>query len=257
MRARTRRARRRRALVFLLFATFVLAVGMESAVFELVSAARYRSLASNADVHEGEPDASEDNNAPRWEELLAQNGDVIGWLSVAGTGISYPVVKPQGNKAADYYLTHDFWGNRNALGCPFADTRSPAAWQHLIVYAHRAQTTGVMFHDIARADTPQVFSQIGTLTWEDTDGSTQTFEPLCSLCVERAFAAIQTFSWESGGALQQWLNVLLQGASAQNPRAQQLCNKATRVVTLVTCTRPSAPELRTLVVFVATNAPSW
>lgn len=254
MRTKTRRALRRRALACLFVAMLVLAVGMESAVYELASAARYHSLVSDDDVVESASGASEDGGAPRWEDLLAQNEDVIGLLSVAGTGIRYPVVKPQGNKAADYYLSHDFWGNRNALGCPFADTRAPAAWQHLIVYAHRAQAPGVMFHDIARADTPQVFAQIGTLTWEDANGSTQTFEALCSLCVERTFAAIQTFSWESAGALQRWLDALLKETSAQNPCAKQLCEKATRVVTLVTCTRSSAPQLRTLVVFVATSA---
>ena len=36
---------------------------------------------------------SEDEILPQYKELLAQNSDLVGWISIEGTGIDYPVVQ--------------------------------------------------------------------------------------------------------------------------------------------------------------------
>ena len=48
------------------------------------------------------------------------NEDMVGWLSVTGTDIYYPLM--QSFEVPDYYLTHDFYKNRSPYGCPYVQT---------------------------------------------------------------------------------------------------------------------------------------
>ncbi len=55
-----------------------------------------------------------------WGYWKGVNPDVIGWITVPGTPIDYPVVQAS---AADpgHYLDHDVYGNWNYAGCPYLD----------------------------------------------------------------------------------------------------------------------------------------
>lgn len=55
---------------------------------------------------------------PDFDELLEKNGDTVGWLTVKGTRINYPVVHYKDN---DYYLTHSFDKSYNSAGWIFAN----------------------------------------------------------------------------------------------------------------------------------------
>lgn len=50
--------------------------------------------------------------------LHERNGDLVGWLSIDGTDIDYPVMQTQDN---DYYLHRDFDGEYAFHGLPFMD----------------------------------------------------------------------------------------------------------------------------------------
>ena len=69
---------------------------------------------------EGEEVQEEKPQAPQvdWEGLLAKNKDVIGWIQIEGTEISYPIMKGTDNS---YYLKHTFEGNYNIAGSIFVD----------------------------------------------------------------------------------------------------------------------------------------
>ena len=55
-----------------------------------------------------------------WEAWRAINPDVIGWISIPGTPVDYPIVQAP---AADptYYLKHDVYRKPNYMGCPYLD----------------------------------------------------------------------------------------------------------------------------------------
>lgn len=81
--------------------------------------------------------------------LLEINEDVVGWLTVPGTVIDYPVVQGEDN---DYYLDHTFSREAAAAGAIFMDFRND--WRHrnnnhLIVYGHNMRN-GTMFSDLNR-----------------------------------------------------------------------------------------------------------
>lgn len=54
-------------------------------------------------------------------ELKKKNPDVVGWLSVDGTNINYPIVKSSDN---DYYLGHSFNKRSTQTGWTFMDYRN-------------------------------------------------------------------------------------------------------------------------------------
>ena len=75
--------------------------------------------------------------------LQQVNSDVIGWIAIPGTEISYPLVQGTDN---DYYLTHTWNQNSSAVGAIFMDCRCSADFSgfNTIVYGHR-MNNGSMF----------------------------------------------------------------------------------------------------------------
>lgn len=78
--------------------------------------------------------------------LYEENHDLVGWLSIAGMKIDYPVMQCDDN---EYYLSHDFYGNEDKYGCLFvkdiADVDMPT--DNFIIYGHNMKD-GSMFGDL-------------------------------------------------------------------------------------------------------------
>jgi len=74
-------------------------------------------------------------------ELQKINSDTIGFLSVAGTNINYPVVQTTNNS---YYISHSFKKQSNKAGWVFMDYRNNISnlSQNTVIYGHsRLDTT--------------------------------------------------------------------------------------------------------------------
>ena len=91
-----------------------------------------------ADEEEGQPFNI------NWPELQAQNPDVIGWVYVPGTGVSYPVVQSANN---DFYLNANFYGMEDPQGCPFLDNLAEADFSadNSLIYGHSVAGSNSMF----------------------------------------------------------------------------------------------------------------
>lgn len=81
-----------------------------------------------ADIYKDFPTEKECNKAPgilpKYKELYELNSDLIGWLSIDGTSIDYPVMQTMEDEC--YYLRFDFYGEPNQNGCLILDTDSSA-----------------------------------------------------------------------------------------------------------------------------------
>ncbi len=71
-----------------------------------------------------------------FDALLAVNDEIIGWIVVPGTNISYPICQHDDNQ---YYLKHDVRRDANIAGAIFADYRvkEPFKEFNTILYGHR------------------------------------------------------------------------------------------------------------------------
>ena len=81
---------------------------------------------------------------PYYKDLREQNNDMVGWLRIPGTRISYPVM--QTKNSPEYYLDRNFQREYSASGTLFAadisDVDKPS--DVVIIYGHRMKT-GAMF----------------------------------------------------------------------------------------------------------------
>lgn len=68
--------------------------------------------------------------------LREKNEDVLGWIVIPGTKLSYPLVQGEDN---DYYLDHTWRKNYNSVGAIFMECKCSADFSdyNTIIYGHR------------------------------------------------------------------------------------------------------------------------
>lgn len=164
-----------------------------------------------------------------WEGLKAINQDLIGWLKIEGTEISYPVVKGRDN---EYYLKHTFEGNSNSAGAIFAEYTNNGDFTdcNTIIYGHNMKN-GSMFGLLRKyfqkeADLP------GKYIWICTPEKNYRYEIFSSHVVDAAGEVYTLFS-EPSEEFEAYLKSMV---------SQSYINfgispvKEDRIITLSTCT---------------------
>lgn len=105
------------------------------------------------------------------QALIAVNGDCIGWLSIDGTSISYPVMYTPSEPQK--YLRRSFYGQYSQSGVPFLDGRCSTVGGNLIIYGHNMRND-TMFSDLKRYVDRDFLNAHRTVKFETADG-VQTF----------------------------------------------------------------------------------
>lgn len=84
---------------------------------------------------------------PSFQELMNLNSDVIGWITVDGTNIDYPVLQGQDNLE---YMNKDVYGNFSLAGSIFLDVRNHGNFsdRYNLIYGHNMDAH-LMFGDLA------------------------------------------------------------------------------------------------------------
>ncbi len=99
--------------------------------------------------------------------LIAVNGDCIGWLSIDGTSISYPVMYTPSEPQK--YLRRSFYGQYSQSGVPFLDGRCSTVGGNLIIYGHNMKN-GTMFSDLKKYVDRDFLNAHRTVKFETVDG---------------------------------------------------------------------------------------
>lgn len=70
-----------------------------------------------------------------FDKLFGVNKNTVGWITVPGTSINYPVAQAQDNS---FYLNHSFDKSKNTAGWIFADYRNKfdGTDKNIIIYGH-------------------------------------------------------------------------------------------------------------------------
>lgn len=101
------------------------------------------------------------------QALIAENADCIGWLSIDGTNISYPVMHTPSDPQK--YLRRNFYGNYSQSGVPFLDGRCDLQSTNLIIYGHNMRN-GMMFSNLKKYVDRDFLNAHRTVKFETADG---------------------------------------------------------------------------------------
>ena len=99
--------------------------------------------------------------------LIAENDDCIGWLSIDGTSISYPVMHTPSDPQK--YLRRNFYGKYSHSGVPFLDVRCDLQSSNLIIYGHNMRN-GAMFSDLKKYVNREFLNAHRTVKFETAEG---------------------------------------------------------------------------------------
>lgn len=146
----------------------------------------YHSANTSSDLLKYKPGADGTGDGLTLQDLAAINGDVIGWITIDGTHIDYPVV--QGEEQLDY-INKDVYGNFSLSGSIFLDSRNSKDFTdpYSLLYGHHMDN-GAMFGDIVEFEETEYFNSHTTGTLYLTDGTQYSIT---------LFACIETDSGDS------------------------------------------------------------
>ena len=108
------------------------------------------------------------------DALLEENADVVGWLTIPGTNIDYPVMQTPTDE--DYYLYRDFYGNDDDNGCLLVSTgcdisKDSTNW---IIHGHNKKS-GAMFGGLSKYRKKKYLREHDRMILETLDGK-RTYE---------------------------------------------------------------------------------
>jgi len=160
--------------------------------------------------------------------LKNTNSDTVGFISVAGTNINYPVVKASDN---DYYLTHSFKKQKNQAGWVFMDYRNNVAMtdKNTVIYGHgRLEST--MFGSLKNIlKTSWINKKENYVVRYTNETEMMLFQVFSIYTVPSESYYIQT---SFGSDYQEWLNAMI-GRSQHNFNTS--VDTGDQILTLSTC----------------------
>ena len=111
--------------------------------------------------------------------LLAKNKNIIGWISIDGTKIDYPVMKSLAGNG-DYYLNHNFDQQKDKNGALFMDDRCDVKkpTPNWIIYGHHMKS-GKMFGELVKYKDEDFYKEHNVIRF-DTLYETGSYEVLAA-----------------------------------------------------------------------------
>lgn len=115
---------------------------------------------------------------PKFASLYKKNKDIIGWITVGGTNIDYPVMQSEDE---DFYLRRNFDKSDSREGSIFASKDSSIEYENesknIVLYGHHMVSTGTMFKELDNYMNLGFYKQNPTLTFDSLyrDGDYKVF----------------------------------------------------------------------------------
>lgn len=183
---RRKRMLRRRVLLtvfFVFFMVFVVSMGLflyswvkargENRAFEELVELKTASVAQTASETERTEQTEDGKEGSDRDPLAAfyeKNSDFIGWLSVPGTRINYPVMLTSDDP--EYYIDHDFNKNSSKSGVPFMGEGCAPDSDNIIIYGHNMKN-GTMFADLIKYRDESFWEENKSIFFETAAGTAE------------------------------------------------------------------------------------
>lgn len=111
-------------------------------------------------------ETNKDGILKKFEEMYNENNDLVGWVDIGGTDVSYPVMQADDNT---FYLTHNFDKEESKAGSIFADFRGVISKSkhpdNYVLYGHDMKS-GEFFEPLAEYKKIDFFKEHQTVTFD-------------------------------------------------------------------------------------------
>ena len=104
----------------------------------------------------------------KYAKVYAANSDFVGWISIAGTNIDYPVMQTKTNP--NFYLKHNFEKTYSNYGVPYVQENCDIGLSdNLIIYGHHMKSSA-MFSDLQKYEKESFYKQHSVIHFDTLDG---------------------------------------------------------------------------------------
>lgn len=115
-------------------------------------------------VPEDVPVSEGDDVLSKYKELYLQNENMVGWISIAGTTINYPVMQSKNNP--NFYLKHNFDKEYSDLGVPYIQENCDILTSdNLVIYGHHIKG-GKMFGALEKYKEKDFYEEHKTICFD-------------------------------------------------------------------------------------------
>ncbi|MBQ7714307.1 MAG: class B sortase [Clostridia bacterium] len=162
--------------------------------------------------------------------LKEKNPDVVGWISVEGTKINYPLMRSS-NGNDDYYLTHAYNGEYLAVGSIYMVSECDVKLDNnynTLIYGHNV-VNGAMFHDVMKFLDPEFFR---TKIYIYTLDGIYVYQPFSIYRTQSDYNYIQTYF----GSESEFLRFAAEMKSNSEIPSDLSIESGDTMITLSTCT---------------------
>lgn len=181
-----------------------------------------------------------------WDALKAQNEDIVAWIYVPGTDISYPVVQGETNDEYLRTLPDGTWNNNGSIMLDCDQTAPGMVDQQTTVYGHH-MNDGSMFQPIEQTLDQANFDAMDTVYYLTPD-ATYKLTPLFAARVEESYVEARQANFGDTAALQQYLTDLRSYAQAEASDVDERLSQTEQVLSLVTCSGMAPADHRAVMV---------
>ena len=170
-----------------------------------------------------------------WGYWLSANPDIVGWVTVPGTGIDYPVVQGSTDDPT-HYLYHDAYGNWNYHGTPYlsweCEEGGLLGGDNALVFGHHLQD-GTMFSALAGFIDAGYAEEHSPILVQTPDEKAK----LQVIAIDVVAASTETvkLGFETAEAQTEWLRKTVANADLALAPSDFDYSSAISVVTLCTC----------------------
>lgn len=117
---------------------------------------------------ETEPPQPEQTAFEKYAAVYEQNSDFVGWISIDGTNIDYPVMQTIDNP--NYYLKHSFEKQYSDYGVPYVQENCDLEFSdNCVIYGHH-MNNGSMFADLCKYADEDFYREHKTIRFDTLSG---------------------------------------------------------------------------------------
>ena len=166
-------------------------------------------------------------------ELREINPEICAWLTGPGTGIDYPVMRPDNN---DFYLNHLYNGKYNEIGALFVNYLNidPFHDGNTVIFGHNIMN-GTMFHVLNDYQSQDFYEACPTMMLYTPEGDF-LIEFICGT-IEDAGKSFLKLNFQDDEELFEYVGALRQRSTFVSPVELQ---PGDRLVSLCTCSETRA-----------------